>query len=66
VAGYTVGGRMSRLGRSYGLSANKAAAFEVVTTHGRTAGAYERLRRIKAVVDPNDVIRSHHPIPPAA
>lgn len=27
--------------------------------------AYHRLRRIKAAVDPDDVIRSNHPIPPA-
>ena len=25
--------------------------------------AYNRLRRIKAAVDPNDLIRSNHPIP---
>jgi sensor domain CHASE-containing protein len=30
-----------------------------------TAYAYQRLRRIKAHVDPDDVIRSNHPIPPA-
>ena len=29
-----------------------------------TAEAYERLRRIKAAVDPDDVIRSNHPVPP--
>jgi len=28
--------------------------------------AYGRLRRIKAAVDPDDLIRSNHPIPPAA
>jgi len=27
--------------------------------------AYERLRRIKAAADPDDIIRSNHPIPPA-
>lgn len=27
--------------------------------------AYQRLRRIKANVDPDDIIRSNHPIPPA-
>ena len=27
--------------------------------------AYERLRRIKAAVDPADMIRANHPIPPA-
>jgi hypothetical protein len=27
--------------------------------------AYDRLRRIKAAVDPTDVIRANHPIPPA-
>jgi hypothetical protein len=27
--------------------------------------AYERLRRIKAEVDPGDVIRANHPVPPA-
>jgi FAD/FMN-containing dehydrogenase len=27
--------------------------------------AYHRLRRIKATIDPDDVIRSNHPIPPA-
>ena len=26
--------------------------------------AYDRLRRIKAVVDPDDLIRSNHPVPP--
>jgi hypothetical protein len=30
-----------------------------------TEQAYQRLRRIKANVDPGDVIRSNHPIPPA-
>src|SRR5215469_13299959 len=30
------------------------------------ARAYGRLRRIKAAVDPDDLIRSNHPIPPAA
>jgi hypothetical protein len=28
--------------------------------------AYERLRRIKAAVDPQDVIRANHSIPPAS
>jgi hypothetical protein len=27
--------------------------------------SYHRLRRIKAIVDPTDLIRSNHPIPPA-
>jgi len=31
-----------------------------------TEQAYHRLRRIKAAVDPDNVIRSNHPIPPAA
>lgn len=30
-----------------------------------TAEAYERLRRVKAAVDPADTIRSNHPIAPA-
>ena len=29
------------------------------------AQAYRRLRRIKSAVDPGDLIRSNHPIPPA-
>ncbi len=29
-----------------------------------SAQAYERLRRIKADIDPDDVIRSNHPVPP--
>jgi len=29
-----------------------------------TPQAYDRLRRIKAAVDPDDLIRSNHPIPP--
>jgi hypothetical protein len=29
-----------------------------------TAPAYGRLRRVKAAVDPGDMIRSNHPIPP--
>ena len=29
------------------------------------AEAYARLRRIKADVDPEDLIRANHPIPPA-
>ena len=29
-----------------------------------TPEAYHRLRRIKAAVDPDDLIRSNHPIPP--
>jgi hypothetical protein len=31
-----------------------------------TEHAYQRLRRIKAAVDPGDIIQSNHPIPPAA
>ena len=30
-----------------------------------TEPAYQRLRRIKADVDPGDIIRSNHPVPPA-
>ena len=30
-----------------------------------TEQAYQRLRRIKATVDPGDIIRSNHPVPPA-
>ena len=30
-----------------------------------TEQAYHRLRRIKAAVDPENVIRANHPIPPA-
>ena len=30
-----------------------------------TEQAYQRLRRIKANVDPADMIRANHPIPPA-
>jgi FAD binding domain/Berberine and berberine like len=30
-----------------------------------TDQAYQRLRRIKANIDPDDIIRSNHPIPPA-
>ena len=30
-----------------------------------TPPAYERLRRIKAAVDPDDIIRANHPVPPA-
>ena len=29
-----------------------------------TAQAYDRLRRIKAAVDPDDLIRANHPVPP--
>jgi FAD/FMN-containing dehydrogenase len=29
-----------------------------------TGQAYHRLRRIKAAVDPENVIRANHPIPP--
>ena len=29
------------------------------------ADAYQRLRRVKSAVDPGDLIRSNHPIPPA-
>ena len=35
VAGYTLGGGMSWLGRAYGLSANNVEKFEVVTADGR-------------------------------
>jgi hypothetical protein len=31
-----------------------------------TEHAYHRLRRIKAAVDPHNLIRANHPIPPAA
>ena len=30
-----------------------------------TPQAYDRLRRIKAAVDPDDIIRANHPVPPA-
>ena len=30
-----------------------------------SSASYHRLRRIKAIVDPTDMIRSNHPIPPA-
>src|SRR5918995_6329093 len=30
-----------------------------------SSASYHRLRRVKAIVDPTDVIRSNHPIPPA-
>jgi hypothetical protein len=31
-----------------------------------TEQAYHRLRRVKTAIDPDDVIRSNHPIPPAS
>jgi hypothetical protein len=31
-----------------------------------TEQAYDRLRRVKSAVDPDDLIRSNHPIPPAS
>jgi hypothetical protein len=31
-----------------------------------TEQAYHRLRRIKTAVDPDDLIRSNHPVPPAS
>ena len=30
-----------------------------------SSASYHRLRRIKAIVDPTDLIRSNHPFPPA-
>ena len=30
-----------------------------------TEQAYQRLRQIKAAVDPGDMIRANHPVPPA-
>ncbi len=30
-----------------------------------SSASYHRLRRIKAIVDPTDLVRSNHPIPPA-
>lgn len=30
-----------------------------------SSASYHRLRRIKAIVDPTDMIRSNHPVPPA-
>jgi len=39
VVGYTLGGGMSWLGRTYGLSANNVAAFEAVTADGRLVRA---------------------------
>lgn len=40
---------------------------ELSTTGQRLfgAGTYARLRRVKAAYDPQDVIRSNHPVPPA-
>lgn len=37
---------------------------DTATMYG--AGAYRRLREIKAAFDPDDLFRSNHPIPPAA
>ncbi len=31
-----------------------------------SSASYHRLRRIKAIVDPHDLIRSNHPVPPAS
>ena len=31
-----------------------------------SSASYHRLRRIKAIVDPTDLIRSNHPVPPAS
>ena len=31
-----------------------------------SSASYHRLRRIKAIVDPTDMIRSNHPVPPAS
>ncbi len=31
-----------------------------------SSASYHRLRQIKAIVDPSDLIRSNHPVPPAA
>jgi FAD/FMN-containing dehydrogenase len=39
VVGYTIGGGMSWLGRSYGLAANNVEAIEVVTAEGRLVRA---------------------------
>jgi hypothetical protein len=39
VAGYTLGGGMSLLGRKYGLTANNVAAIEMVTADGRLVRA---------------------------
>jgi len=36
------------------------------TTSFWTEQAYDRLRRVKTAVDPDDIIRSNHPIPPAS
>jgi FAD/FMN-containing dehydrogenase len=45
VAGYTLGGGLSWLGRAHGLAANSVVALEVVTADGR-------LRRVDATNDP--------------
>ena len=42
VVGYTVGGGMGWLGRSYGLSANNVEAIELVTADGRLVRAVGR------------------------
>jgi len=46
VAGYTLGGGLSWLGRAHGLAANSVVALEVVTAEGR-------LRRVDAANDPD-------------
>ena len=46
VAGYTLGGGLSWLGRAHGLAANSVVALEVVTADGR-------LRRVDAAHDPD-------------
>ena len=30
-----------------------------------SSASYHRLRRIKAIIDPHDLIRSNHPVSPA-
>jgi hypothetical protein len=66
-----LGGELRRTRPEHGALASIDAhyamgAVKQPTTSFWTDQAYHRLRRIKTAIDPDDVIRSNHPVPPGS
>jgi hypothetical protein len=64
---YLKGGGMSALAQPTRFTLNRQRRRLPANLDGKIliGTAYRQLRRIKAVVDPDDVIRANQPVPPA-